>query len=214
VAIDVFLSVGRSFTDQQREFVDAVEDRLDELGLHILRVPSGPGIDAPLKPVLSTMKQCCGTVVIAFERTYIHEGAEMRGGGDEKPLSESTVATPWNQIEAALGYSLDHPLLVIIEDGLRREGLIDTGYDWYVQATTLDPGDLRTKGGAATLEYWRDQVVERSRKSDPPRDASDDGPLSFGELLNRLRPGQAWSLMVAALAALVAAFGFGAQFGG
>src|ERR1700749_3822025 len=90
------------------------------------------------------MNRCCGTVIIAFERQYFPAGVEKHGGSGEMRLSDVRLATCWNQIEAAMTYTRDHLLMVIVEDGLRPEGLLERGYDWYVQYVQLDISALNS----------------------------------------------------------------------
>ena len=130
--LNVFVSVGGTATEQQEVFVRAVEDRLRSEGL----IPHTVGrntfsADAPLKTVIQLLDNCSGTVVIALERAYFPNGTDKRGGPKETPLADIKLATPWNQIEAAMAYSRGHPLMVIVEQGIKSEGLLERGYDWY-----------------------------------------------------------------------------------
>lgn len=78
------------------------------------------------------MDKCSGTVVIALERMYFASVMEKRVGSKEASLAEIKLPTPWNQIEAAMGYSRNHTLLVIVESGLKSEDLLERGNDCYV----------------------------------------------------------------------------------
>jgi len=64
---------------------------------------------------------------------YFDSGLEKRGGPNESRLSEIKLPTTSNQVEAAMTCSRDHPLKVIVESGLKSEGLLEQGYDWHVQ---------------------------------------------------------------------------------
>lgn len=75
------------------------------------------------------MDKCYGTVVIALERTYFPSGYDKPGGQNQTALSEIRLPTPWNQIEAAMAYARDQPLLVIVQEGLKSEGLLDDKYE-------------------------------------------------------------------------------------
>ena len=133
--LDIFVSVGGTFTHEQELFVRAVEDRLR--GENMIPHTVGRNTfssDAPLKTVTQLMEKCSGTVVVALERTYFTNGVDKRGGNNELQLENIKLPTAWNQIEAALSYAHNLPLLVIIEDGLKNEGLLERGYDWYVQS--------------------------------------------------------------------------------
>jgi hypothetical protein len=156
---DIFLSVGGTANQEQEEFVQALEERLRAEGL----VPNTVGrntfsADAPLKTVESLMEKCVGTVVVALERSYFPSGLEKRGGTNEKELFETRLATPWNQIEAAMSYCRGLPLLVIVDESLKREGLLEPGYDWYVQTVPLEITHLNTPEFNGVLASWKKKI--------------------------------------------------------
>ena len=68
------------------------------------------------------MQECVGTVIIAYERIHLATAVEKRGSPKEKPLDGLNLPTVWNQIEATMAYTLGHPLLVLVEKGLKYEG--------------------------------------------------------------------------------------------
>jgi hypothetical protein len=211
--LDVFVSVGGTATEHQEAFVRAVEDRLRSEGLIPHTVGRNTfGSDAPLKTVVDLMDICCGTVVIALERTYFPAGVEKRGGPKETPLADIRLPTPWNQIEAAMAQSRGHPLLIIVEHGLKSDGLLERGHDWYVQWVKPEAAALSTSEFNGVLASWKDKMIQRPKKPAPVRAASD---LTVAELVGSLKPGQLWSVL-GALAALVAgAFALGGKlFGG
>lgn len=126
--MDIFVSVGSTATPQQEAFVCAIEDRLRAEGLN----PQTVGrtyftADSPFTGVNKLMESCKGVVVVALERLFIETGSEKRGSSASASLAGVRVATPWNHIEAALGYARKLPLLVIVEDGLRQDGLLRRG---------------------------------------------------------------------------------------
>ena len=159
-AIDVFLSVGGTATAQQEAFICAVEDRLRSEGLAPHTVGRNTfSTDAPLKAVRDLMNTCSGTVVIALERTYFPSGLEKRGGPKETPLTDIKLPTPWNHIEATMAYIKGLPLMVIMEAGLKSEGLLERGNDWYVQTVDPTPATLTTAEFNGILANWRLRVA-------------------------------------------------------
>lgn len=156
----VFVSVGRVFTPEQETFLAAFEKLMADQGLApqiVNRTVFSAG--QPLKFIETLMNECAGTVVLAFERLYVREGQEKRGSEAEKPLQDVKVPTVWNQIEAAMAYVLKHPLLVIVEKGMRTDGLLETGYDWYVQTIELDPARLNDREFVGIFSDWRARVL-------------------------------------------------------
>ncbi len=57
-----------------------------------------------------------------------------------------------------MAYVLGHPLLVIVENGARDEGLLETGYDWYVQRVDLDPATFGKKQFIGVFADWKRRV--------------------------------------------------------
>jgi hypothetical protein len=212
---NVFVSVGGTATDKQEVFVRAVEDRLRSEGI----IPHTVGrntfsSDSPLKTVMELMEKCSGTVVIALERTYFPSGVDKRGGPNQTSISEVRYPTPWNQIEAAMAYTRGHPLMIIMETGLKGEGLLENGYEWYVQWVDPTASALTTLEFNGVLSSWKRKVTERasSRSIVLSKDAKPIDQLTVAELVGGMKAGQLWSVL-GALAALVGgAFALGAKF--
>jgi hypothetical protein len=210
--INVFVSVGGTANESQEAFVRAVEDRLRSEGL----VPRTVGrntfsSDAPLKTVTELLDSCSGTVVIALERMYFPSGIEKRGGTKEASLSDIKLPTPWNQIEAAMAYSRNHPLMVIVESGLRSEGLLERGNDWYVQWVSPDPAALNTSEFNGVLASWKQKILGYSKAPKPSKPPSE---FTVAELIGGLKPTQLWSVLGALAVIIVGAFALGGKLFG
>lgn len=211
--LNVFVSVGGTATDAQEAFVRAVEDRLRSEGL----VPHTVGrntfsADAPLKTITELLDKCSGTVVIALERMYFASGIEKRGGSKEASLSEVKLPTPWNQIEAAMAYSRNHPLMVIVESGLKSEGLLERGNDWYVQWVKPEATSLTTAEFNGVFSSWKQKMLVAPKVQKPSKAPSE---LTVAELLGGLKPTQLWSVLGALAALIAGAFALGGKlFGG
>lgn len=211
--LDVFLSVGGTSTAEQETFVRAVEDRLRSEGL----VPHAVGrntfsSDAPLRTVTELMDKCSGTVVIALERSYFPTGIDKRGGPKETALTDVRLPTPWNQIEAAMSYAHGLPLMVIVEAGLKSEGLLEHGYDWYVQWVKPEVTALHSNEFNGVLASWKEKMVNGPKKAPAAKPPSE---LTVGELIICLKPGQLWAVLVALAALVAGAFALGGKlFGG
>ena len=163
---DVFMSIGRVFTEEQEIFVSAVEDYLRANGLN----PRALGrtdfsSQQPLKFIEEVMRECNGTVVIAFERFFIDSAIEFRNGEAERNLFNIKVPSVWNQIEAGMAYVLNHPLLVIMEKGLRNDGILEFGYDWYVQTIDLDPKILEGKEFIGVFKDWKKRMQKKKNQT-------------------------------------------------
>ncbi len=210
--MDVFVSVGATATKEQEAFVQAVEDRLRSEGL----IPHTVGrntfsSDAPLKTVNELLDRCSGTVVIALERSYFAAGIEKRGGAEEKSLSDITLPTPWNQIEAAMSYARGLPLMVIVESGLKSEGLLERGYDWYVQSVKPNAAALTSNEFNGVLASWKQKMLATSKKAKIVKTPADQ---TVAEILGSLKPAQLWSVLGALATLLASTFYLGGKFFG
>jgi hypothetical protein len=207
----VFVSVGGTATVQQEAFVRAVEGRLRAEGLIPYTVGRNTfGSDAPMKTVVALLDECSATVVIALERKYFPSGLEKRGGPQEVPISNVTLPTPWNQIEAAMAYSRGHPLLVIVARGICQEGLLEPGYDWYVQTVEPNAEALTTIEFNGVLASWKEKLATIKGKA-TVKNASE---MTISELVGGMKASQIWSFLVAMAALAGGAFAFGAKFHG
>jgi hypothetical protein len=159
----IFLSVGRTYTPQQEIFVSSLESFLTSQGL----IPQTVGrtyfsSQQPLKAVMELMDECAGTIILAFERTQIIQAFEKRGSKDERQIVDLKLPTVWNQIEATIAYSKGHPLMVIVENGLKAEGLLEQGYDWYVQSVPLSQEALSGREFQGMFGDWKRRVEQNA----------------------------------------------------
>lgn len=204
---DVFLSVGATATEEQEKFVSAIEDRLRSAGL----IPHTVGrsdfsSDSPLTLVRELMDRCCATVVVALERMYFEKGLDKPGGPKQSALNNVRLATPWNQVEAAMAYSRNHPLLVIVENGIKSEGLLERGYEWYVLWVDKDVPSLNTKEFNGVFSNWKDKVAQSASKA---KTYKYDENVPVTTLLGSLNPRQLWGALTVLAALLAGSFALG-----
>ena len=209
---DIFISVGSGGNEQQEEFVAAIYERLKAEGLNPRTLGRTDwSSDAPLKPIKAIIEECVGAVIIALERSYFPSGVVRRGHAtDEIELLEVSLPTPWNQIEAALAFSKGLPLLVIVQEGLLKEGLIEPRHDWFVQTVKVEASTLASPQFTGILSDWKSKLA--SEVVSGPLQKTEPGLMTVGELLKALRPRQLWSVFAAGAAALGFAFALGAKF--
>jgi len=209
--LDVFVSVGVTANERQETFVTALENRLRSEGIAPHTVGRNTfSSDAPIKTIRELMDNCIGSVVIALERTYFPHGIEQRGGEDEQDLKETRLATPWNQIEAAMSYSRRMPLLVILERGVKEEGLLEPGYDWYVLKLDLHEASLNTPQFNGILASWKEKLESAANddsRHDKQLDVSD---LSVGDFVKSMKPAQLWAVLVIIAGTVSGSFTLGA----
>ncbi|MBO6186807.1 MAG: hypothetical protein J6O88_19330 [Chryseobacterium sp.] len=212
----IFISVGGTSNTEQETFVKAVEDRLTSENL----LPNTVGrnkfsADAPLKAVKELMDEGSGLIVIALERTYYENGLESRGGNKEKVLQNIKYTTPWNQIEAGMAYVKGLPILVIIEDGIKIEGLLENGYDWYVLTVQPNQSSLSTKEFNGVLSSWKEKVEkykEDKQRSIKINSLINPEELTLGQIFRNLKASHLWSIILVLVAIATAGFLIGKFF--
>lgn len=212
--LNVFISVGGTATEDQEKFVQAIDLRLRSEGL----VPNTVGrnkfsSDSPLKTVKDLMNECSVTVIVALERTYFPHGLERRGGLRETEITEAKYATPWNQIEAAMAYSKDQPIMVIVEDGIKPEGLLEKGYDWYVMSVKLENASLSTTEFNGVLSSWKKKVESYNNKKLNPDIKINPAELTIGDIIKNLKTSQLWGILTALVGLVLGAFALGQYIG-
>jgi hypothetical protein len=156
---NVYLSVGKGYTKKRENFIVAFEEHLRANGLK--PQTCGRSVirnERPLKAIAECMRGCSGIVVLAFERIRVDRGFEKPGGPEEKSLKDVPLTTPWNQIEAGMAYALGLPLLVVAEKGLRQDGVLEEGHDWYVLSEPLNEKLFRKREFVGLLEDWKKAV--------------------------------------------------------
>lgn len=186
-----FLSVGETATEAQEAFVRAVEERLRSEGVTPHTVGRNTfSADSPLKTVMELMEKCHGTVIIALERTYFPSGVKKRGGKSQMVLTDARYPTPWNQIEAAIGFARGHPLMIIMEKGLQNEGLLERTYEWYIQQVEPTAAALTTPEFNGVLASWKEKVAKHATTTASTAKVPID-QLTIGDIL-RMKPTQLW----------------------
>lgn len=214
----VFISVGTAYTDKQREFVDAVVQWVQAEGLSPQMMMRTVYPDKqPLKVIQETMTQCDGTLVIAFERIFVNDGEEKRGGVGQKALQGQIIPTVWNQIEAAMAYGLNQPILVLVEKGARREGLLEDKFEWLVMPIDVDANIISTREFTETLRKWFKNLekykADREAREKKIVEGINPGTLTIAQLIKILRPGQLWRLVCGVAALALAAYTLGHMVG-
>ena len=214
----VFISVGTAYTDKQKKFVDAVIQWLQRKGLSPQMLGRTVYPDKqPLKVIQETMTQCDGTLVIAFERIFVDKGEEKRGGTERRSLQSQIIPTVWNQIETAMVYGLNQPILVLVEKGARREGLLEDKFEWLVMPVTVDENIVDKLEFTETLSKWIKNLekyrIDRETKEKKILEGINPGTLTISQLIKVMRPGQLWKFVCVLSAIIIAAYTIGSIIG-
>ena len=101
--------------------------------------------------------------------------------------------------------------MVVVEKGLKSEGLFERGNEWYVQWVKPDAGALATAEFNGVLADWKRKLIQPSANVSAPRKATD---LTVAERLGSMNPAQLWSALGVAAALLTGAFALGGKIFG
>ena len=122
-----------------------------------------------------------------------------------------------------MAYGLGLPLLVIVEEGLRSEGLLEARYDWAVLWLPVDAAALDTPQCMGVIEDWKKRVLAKRVEREAAREKSGRadkalGEKTIGEIIGELKPGQLRVLVAVVAGSLTTvtavAFSLGAKLFG
>jgi len=148
-----------------------------------------------------------------MERTFFPTGFEKRGGSFETPLNNIAYPTPWNQIEAALAYSKSLPIMIIVENGLKMEGLLEYGYDWYIIKGKLEPTLLHTNEFNGVFSDWKKKVeVFQTEATAASGSSLNLTEITLFDLVRAMKIPQVWAVLAAIAILLASAFALGSHF--
>lgn len=113
-----------------------------------------------------------------------------------------------------MAYAKGIPILVILENGIRTEGLLEKGYDWYVMTVTLNQQSLTTLEFNGVLSSWKKKVEQYSHDKSkvPPQPKFIPSELTIGELISNMKPAQLWGILAALVALMIGIFVVGQHF--
>jgi len=133
--IPVFLSCPTVLSSTQAAARKLIVEQLDQLGLEPRAIGrSDYPADFPLREVLILARHCSGGVVLGFEQFVATSGTWKEGTEQAESIQRPVAfSTPWNQIEAAILFSLQKPVL-IFRDARVQGGVFDRGVaDVFIQ---------------------------------------------------------------------------------
>lgn len=218
--VRVFVSVGSRRTHAQEAFRNAI---FDELKLHGLDPHTPDQTDhtglAPLEAVWQELERASGTLVLAFSRIQVVKGYEIAVDGQSSaPFDDRAIATPWNHVEAALAWTMKHPMLVLRENQIQPSGLLDKPMGWLDREVAVTdeplPQEIRStiKDWATKVHNWdaeRSGTKASQGASIARRGATVANEISIRDFLGSLTVPQASTAVGALLTLLILVFGLG-----
>ncbi len=167
MSIPVFISHPSPHLKEQVEFIDKVSRLLESHGLEII-TPGRTEYDTamPMTLIKRTIERSHGLICIAFRRTYVKKAffkhkANVLGLKSSK-IKQEWLTSPFCQIEPAMAYQANLPVVVLREDVVYQEGLLDKGAaNIYIPEFSLEDGGdrfLASKEWTSILEKWEHKV--------------------------------------------------------
>ena len=103
----------------------------------------------------------------------------------------------------------------MLENGIRDEGLLEKGYDWYVMNVKPSPNSLMTDEFNGVLSSWKNKVEQHNinkQKTTQTKVKINPSELTIGELISDLKPAQFWAILTAIVALMASIFFIGQHF--
>jgi hypothetical protein len=154
----------------------------------------------PVEHARQLISECDGTVVVAFERTRIVSGLEKPDSPDAKTITNEPHPTVWNHLEGAMAYAQGVPMFVIVETGLRRQGVLSDRFEWQAFETDIDARAITTEKFTQFFQSWLERVKEH--KSRPQRKVINPADIRIHELFSCLTTRQFLGFLAGAVGVL------------
>lgn len=160
---DVFISKPTAQTNKQSNFTSQLQEILKSRDFKIRSVGSSdfPN-EAPLLAILKIMGECSGALILGLKQIHINDGILKQGTTSERKIGNIDLPTPWNQIEAAIAFSLKIPTIIIREEGIEG-GIFDIGStDHFIHQVNIDDefdGYFRSQKFLQPFNEWIRQVI-------------------------------------------------------
>ena len=165
----IFLSIGKTFTPQQEAFVAAVENYLRAQGLEPRTIGRNYfRNDQPLKTVTECMKECVGAMSSPLSESTSTK-AQRSAAAQTPPCLPKSISPPSGTRSKRLSPTPRTALCSsLLKNGLKLEGLLQTGYDWWVQHVTLHQSSLSPPSSHRSLVTGRHAVPKHRKHPAPP----------------------------------------------
>jgi hypothetical protein len=195
-SLAVFVSSGTPYRKAQEEFISAVEAHLKSHGCTPITVGrSKYSVRQPVEAARDCIAECRGAIVIAFERIRILKAVEYPDSAKERSILVESYPTIWNQMESAMAYSKDVPILGFVQTGIKRQGMLSNRFEWAAIEADLSPDVLRTEEFRQIFDEW---LLRVKRKAELKSKELDVGDIKISTLLTQLNTKQAWAAIVIA----------------
>lgn len=170
--MSVFLSRPNPFLDEHQRFLEQLQQILNGYDISTITLQAGDyDLSDSINYLKGMIRRCYGIVVVAFKQMYIEAGCKKKGAiinhhyfrSVEEDISGQALTSPFCHIEGAIGLDNDLPLLILVEDGVREEGIIRGGrFSTKVKPFSLHNMDEFFSDGTVRkqVSVWAGKVAE------------------------------------------------------
>lgn len=183
MGIPVFLSRAEPYRHSQQVFLARLCKHLVQRGLEPHTVGDTDfGLNG-MSAIRGLLLQSNGLLSVAFRRMIVNDGQDRPAptlplaSNQKVPLDQPTwLTTPWCHMETAMAYQIGLPILLLVEKGVRLEGVLEGGvlgqypptFDLAPEPTSLDASFESTEKWRQLLGTWEGQVREVLRNRTRP----------------------------------------------
>lgn len=208
----IFVSCGTPYNDTQETFLAAVEAQLKLYNCEPQTVGRSKfSTRQPVQTARDLIAECDGAMVIAFERTLIVEGVEKPNSTSPSAVNNETHSTVWNQMEAAMAYACQAPILTIVQKGVKRQGMLSKRLEWGAIECEIDTEMLRGEEFRQVFADWFSRV--RKHKEAASNRTVDVSELRVGEIIRGLKPTHLYAVISSFLLIISAVAGVSFKLG-
>jgi hypothetical protein len=133
--------------------------------------------ESPLNEVISLMGKCEGTIVLGIPQIEIENG-NLKGTTINGKM---ILGTEWNHIEAALAYSIGHPLLIIHHKNMSR-GIFDRGAcNSFIYEIDMDDNSWAISSEiSGVISNWKSKLKELPKRKIIEQNSESKPVLKWG----------------------------------
>lgn len=134
--IPIFLSRPNPFTNEQSYFLDMLIKRINDVQLKNITLEAKDYNPYESLTCLSELiKRTYGMIIVAFGQYYIENGISKKGAqtkdcffdAHENLLNQTWVTSPFCQIEGAIAFGNNLPILILKQDMVKIEEILKSG---------------------------------------------------------------------------------------
>ena len=189
----IFISHGTPYTAAQERFYARFKEVLAAKGCEAATIGENKhGVRQPVELARDAIAKSEGVAVIAFKRIEIKKGVDKPDSTESSSVDGRVLSTVWNHLEAAMAYSRRLPLLILVERGVHREGMLSKRLEWDAFEIEPDLKVLNSDEFTQRLDSWL-SYVDEYKKGSPKSVDSDE--LTLPRIFGTLSVGKWWALL-------------------